>query len=269
MRGRWRSTRRGHLQAEHEERLRASSPPNRPTSTGASSSSCGPPAGEGSRCGCRGRTPASRGRRTCHRSPRAWRWSTPTGTDSDVWFRLGLPEVSSSLDLNRMREAIVRGAPGAGGLMEDDVPFVGIKVVELAVAVAGPSAAAVLADWGAAVVKIEPPTATRSALLTAAGVRRPSSSTTAASAARRSISGDQRARWRSATVCSTAPTSSSPTSALPRWRRLGLDPERSPARNPRLVYGRVTGLRRRPDRTPTARRMTSARSGRVPALRRR
>jgi hypothetical protein len=32
-------------------------------------------------------------------------------TGFDVWFRLGLPEVSSSLDLNRLREAIVRGAP--------------------------------------------------------------------------------------------------------------------------------------------------------------
>ena len=36
-------------------------------------------------------------------------------------------------------------------------PLQGIKVVELGLWVAGPSAAAILADWGASVVKIEPP----------------------------------------------------------------------------------------------------------------
>ncbi|HEU4759490.1 MAG TPA: CoA transferase, partial [Dehalococcoidia bacterium] len=36
-------------------------------------------------------------------------------------------------------------------------PLEGIKVVEMGLWVAGPSAAAILADWGAEVVKIEPP----------------------------------------------------------------------------------------------------------------
>ncbi len=36
-------------------------------------------------------------------------------------------------------------------------PMDGIRVVELGFWVAGPSAGAVLADWGAEVVKIEPP----------------------------------------------------------------------------------------------------------------
>src|ERR1043166_5965530 len=36
-------------------------------------------------------------------------------------------------------------------------PLEGIRVVELGVWVAGPAAGGVLADWGAAVVKIEPP----------------------------------------------------------------------------------------------------------------
>src|ERR1700744_1780689 len=33
----------------------------------------------------------------------------------------------------------------------------GIKVVELGVVMSGPAAAAILADWGASVIKIEPP----------------------------------------------------------------------------------------------------------------
>ncbi len=37
-------------------------------------------------------------------------------------------------------------------------PLSGVRVVELGFWVAGPSAAGVLADWGAEVVKIEPPT---------------------------------------------------------------------------------------------------------------
>src|SRR5437762_13662771 len=37
-------------------------------------------------------------------------------------------------------------------------PLEGVKVVEMGVWVAGPSAAAILCDWGADVIKIEPPT---------------------------------------------------------------------------------------------------------------
>ena len=36
-------------------------------------------------------------------------------------------------------------------------PLEGIKVVELGVWVAGPGAAGILADWGADVIKVEPP----------------------------------------------------------------------------------------------------------------
>ncbi len=37
-------------------------------------------------------------------------------------------------------------------------PMGGVKVVELGVWVAGPAAGGILADWGADVIKIEPPT---------------------------------------------------------------------------------------------------------------
>ena len=48
------------------------------------------------------------------------------------------------------------GAGGAGG--SGTGPLAGVKVVELGVWVAGPAAGGILADWGADVVKIEPPT---------------------------------------------------------------------------------------------------------------
>ena len=41
--------------------------------------------------------------------------------------------------------------------MAQDLPLDGIKVVELTLAIAGPSAGSTLADYGADVVKIEPP----------------------------------------------------------------------------------------------------------------
>jgi crotonobetainyl-CoA:carnitine CoA-transferase CaiB-like acyl-CoA transferase len=49
----------------------------------------------------------------------------------------------------------------------------GVRVVEVGIWVAGPSAAAVLADWGADVIKVEPPAGDpmRHVFRTAAGIR--------------------------------------------------------------------------------------------------
>ena len=54
-------------------------------------------------------------------------------------------------------------------------PLTGIRVVEVGVWVAGPSAGGVLSDWGASVIKIEPPEGDpfRGLYLTAAGVELP------------------------------------------------------------------------------------------------
>src|SRR5262245_2543647 len=54
-------------------------------------------------------------------------------------------------------------------------PLAGIRVVELGVWVAGPSAGGVLADWGADVVKIEPPDGDpfRGLFLSVSGVEMP------------------------------------------------------------------------------------------------
>ena len=54
-------------------------------------------------------------------------------------------------------------------------PLEGIRVVELGLWVAGPSAGAVLADWGAEVIKIEPPDGDpfRGLYITAAGAELP------------------------------------------------------------------------------------------------
>src|SRR5262249_44426352 len=53
--------------------------------------------------------------------------------------------------------AICRGARRHGRVGVVAGPLEGVRVLELGIWVAVPSAAAVLADWGAAVIKIEPP----------------------------------------------------------------------------------------------------------------
>ena len=108
-------------------------------------------------------------------------------------------------------------------------PLAGVRVVELGFWVAGPSAAAVLADWGADVVKIEPPTGDpfRGLYLAVAGAEVPANPALRARQPRqaqrrpRPAARTRGAIWRSPS--STAPTSSSPTCGRRSSPALGLD----------------------------------------------
>jgi crotonobetainyl-CoA:carnitine CoA-transferase CaiB-like acyl-CoA transferase len=133
-------------------------------------------------------------------------------------------------------------------------PLEGIRVVELGVWVAGPSAGGVLADWGARVIKIEPPEGDpfRGLYLTAAGVELPANPPFELdNRGKRSIVLDLRrpeARAIAHRLIDDADVfvSNLRPAAL---TRLALDHETLSARNSRLVYGRVTGYG---DRGPDA-----------------
>src|SRR5246127_5761817 len=51
----------------------------------------------------------------------------------------------------------MRANGDVGNLMSEDQIFSGIKVVDLASFIAGPAAATILSDFGAEVIKVEPP----------------------------------------------------------------------------------------------------------------
>lgn len=124
-------------------------------------------------------------------------------------------------------------------------PLAGIKVVELGVWVAGPAAAGILADWGADVIKIEPPTGDPARTFGRimgldVGVNPP-------------FEMDNRSK-RSIVLNLTADEDSEAalellsdadvfvTNVRPgALQRLGLDFESVAPRNPRLVYGLITG----------------------------
>jgi crotonobetainyl-CoA:carnitine CoA-transferase CaiB-like acyl-CoA transferase len=125
-------------------------------------------------------------------------------------------------------------------------PLTGFRVVELGVWVAGPSAAGILADWGAEVIKIEPPTGDpfRGMYLTAAGAEVPANAPFELdNRGKRSVALDLRtADGRRIAHELIAKADVFVTNVRPAaLARLQLDWERLAAMNPRLVYARVTG----------------------------
>ena len=124
-------------------------------------------------------------------------------------------------------------------------PVEGIKVVELGVWVAGPAAAGILADWGADVIKIEPPTGDPGRMFGRMlgcdlGVNPPFEMD---NRSKRSIVLDlttEAGRDTAFELLSGADVFL--TNVRPgALRRLGLDFESVSARNSRLVYGLITG----------------------------
>jgi len=123
-------------------------------------------------------------------------------------------------------------------------PLEGFRVVEVGMWVAGPAAAAILGDWGAEVVKIEPPEGDPfRALLSAVGLDQSNPPFELDNRNKRSIAlnlshpDGQRLAAELVDGADVFVTNARP-SALERAR---LDHETLSARNPRLVYAHLTG----------------------------
>jgi len=124
-------------------------------------------------------------------------------------------------------------------------PVADIKVVELGVWVAGPAAGGILADWGADVIKIEPPTGDPGRLFGRMlgcdlGLNPPFEMD---NRSKRSVVLDLGTEdGRDTAFELLADTDVFLTNVRPgALRRLGLDFEAVSAANPRLVYGLITG----------------------------
>ena len=124
-------------------------------------------------------------------------------------------------------------------------PLEGVRVVELGVWVAGPGAGGILADWGADVVKIEPPTGdpARTFQRMLGGDLPSNPPFELDNRSKRSVVldlGSEEGRARALELISTADVflTNIRASAL---ARLGLDADSLRARNERLVYGIITG----------------------------
>ena len=124
-------------------------------------------------------------------------------------------------------------------------PVEGIKIVELGVWVAGPAAAGILADWGADVIKIEPPTGDPGRLFGRMlgcdlGVNPPFEMD---NRSKRSIVLDLNTdEGRDTAFELLCEADVFVTNVRPgALQRLGLDYESVAARNDRLVYGLITG----------------------------
>ncbi len=124
-------------------------------------------------------------------------------------------------------------------------PMEGIKVVELGVWVAGPAAAAILADWGADVIKVEPPSGDPGRMFGRMlgcdlGVNPPFEMD---NRSKRSVVLDLTTdSGRETALELLADADVFITNVRPgALQRLGLDYETVAASNPRLVYGLITG----------------------------
>lgn len=125
-------------------------------------------------------------------------------------------------------------------------PLHGVKVVELGVWVAGPAATGIMADWGADVVKVEPPTGDpQRAVFGALGVADQSGVPPFEidNRGKRSVIADLRHPEGMATLMSLLTDADVfVTNVRPAGLgRLGLDPESLTKKFPRLIYGVVTG----------------------------
>jgi crotonobetainyl-CoA:carnitine CoA-transferase CaiB-like acyl-CoA transferase len=125
-------------------------------------------------------------------------------------------------------------------------PIEGIRVIELGVWVAGPAAGGILADWGADVIKIEPPTGDPGRMfrwMLGGGDLGTSPPFEMDNRSKRSIVLDlttEEGRCSAVELISDADVFL--TNVRPgALRRLGLDFETLAARNTRLIYGLITG----------------------------
>ena len=125
-------------------------------------------------------------------------------------------------------------------------PLHGVKVVELGVWVAGPAATGIMADWGATVIKVEPPTGDpQRAVFGALGVADQAGVPPFEidNRGKRSVVLDLRAEADMDTMHRLLADADVFVSnvRVAGLARMGLDPETLTKRYPRLVYGLLTG----------------------------
>lgn len=125
-------------------------------------------------------------------------------------------------------------------------PLHGVKVLELGVWVAGPAATGLMADWGATVVKVEPPTGDpQRAVFGALGVADQAGVPPFEidNRGKKSVVLDLRTDAGLATMHRLLAEADVFVSNVrpAALRRMGLDPDALVARYPRLVYGLLTG----------------------------
>ncbi len=125
-------------------------------------------------------------------------------------------------------------------------PLEGIRVVEVGVWVAGPAAGAILADWGADVVKVEPPDGdpARTFQRMLGGDLPSNPPFELDNRNKRSVVLDLATTGGREAVTALVDTADVFVTNVrrPALARMGLDSDRLLARNPRLVYGLITGL---------------------------